>query len=115
MAEKAADRRRRKEEEEIRRLKAAADKDEFALAVHKGQFIARERVHLELASRAVTLAAGLKNAFEARSMEIIEAVEGTPKKSAALIDLLENILDEAFNEYSREMEFVVEFKQDNGE
>ena len=51
VAEKAAERRRRREEEEIRRIKAGADKDEFTLAVQKGKFIAKERVHLELAAR----------------------------------------------------------------
>ncbi len=60
VAEKAAERRRRREEEEIRRIKAGADKDEFTLAVQKGKFIAKERVHLELAARAVALSAGIK-------------------------------------------------------
>lgn len=110
VAEKAADRRRRKEEEEIRRLKAGADKDEFALAVQKGKYIARERVHLELAARAVALSSGIKTAFEARSLEIIEAIEGNPKKAQALIDLLETIFDEALNAYSREMELTIQFE-----
>ncbi len=110
VAEKAADRRRRKEEEEIRKLKAGADRDEFALAVQKGRYIARERVHLELAARAVALAADIKTSFEARSLEIIEAVDGNPKKSASLVELLEQIFDEALNGYSREMEFEVEFE-----
>lgn len=111
VAEKAAERRRRKEEEEIRRLKAGADKDEFALAVQKGKFIARERVYLELAGRAAQLSSGIKTAFEARGLEIIEKVEGNPKKAAALVDLLEAIFDEALNAYSREMELTVEFEK----
>lgn len=111
VAEKAAERRRRREEEEIRRIKAGADKDEFTLAVQKGKFIAKERVHLELAARAVALSAGIKTSFEARSLEILEAVEGNPKKSSLLVDKLEAILDEAFNDYSREMELAVEFEQ----
>lgn len=111
VAEKAADRRRRREEEEIRRIKAGADKDEFTLAVQKGKFIAKEKVNLELAARAVALSAGIKTAFEARSLEIIEAVEGSPKKASALVDRLEAILDEAFNDYSRELELTVEFEQ----
>ena len=110
VAEKAADRRRRKEEEEIRRLKAGADKDEFALAREMGKYIPKERVHLELAARAVALAAGIKNAFEVKNLEIIEAVDGNPKKSSSLVDLLEKIFDEAFNIYSREMDFTVEFE-----
>lgn len=113
--ERAADRARRKEEEEIRRIKAVADKEEFDLAVKKGLFVPKEKVHLELAARAVTLATGIKTAFEARSLEIAEAVDGNPKKAAGLVEILEAILDEGFNEYSREMEFNVEFEHETDE
>ncbi|MBQ3059675.1 MAG: hypothetical protein IJD16_05100 [Desulfovibrio sp.] len=109
VAERAADRQRRKEEEEIRRIKAVADKEEFMLAVRKGAFIPREQVHLELAARAVTLASGLKTAFEAHSLDLVSLVEGNPKKVIPLTEKLEALLDEALNEYSREMEFEVTF------
>lgn len=112
VAEKAADRRRRKEEEEIRRLKAGADKDEFALAVQQGKYIPREQVHLELAARAVTLAAAIHTAFEARALEILEAVEGNPKKALLLVEKLEAIFAETLNEYARKMDFVVEFEEE---
>ncbi|MDR2726610.1 MAG: hypothetical protein LBC10_01285 [Deltaproteobacteria bacterium] len=112
VAEKAADRQRRKEEEEIRRIKAVADKEEFDLAVKKGRYIRKEQVHLELAARAVALASGIKTAFEARNLDCIAAVGGNPKKSLALTELLDNIFDEALNEFSREMEFEVTFTVD---
>ena len=76
----------------------------------KGRFVPRELVHLELAARAVTLASGLKTAFEAQGLDIVSLVEGNPKKCTALIERLESILDEALNEYSREMEFEVTFE-----
>lgn len=113
VAAKAADRQRRKEEADIRRAEAAAKREEFDLAVKIGKFVPREQVHLELAARAVTLAAGLKTSFEARNLDLVAAVDGNPKKSAALLELLEASLDEAMNEYSREMEFQVTFE--NGE
>jgi hypothetical protein len=109
VAEKAADRQRRKDEQEIRRIKAVADKEEFALAVNQGKFVPKEQVHLELAARAVTLASGIKSAFEARGLDIIAAVSGNPLKGVALTDILEGILDDALNEYSREMEFEITF------
>lgn len=112
VAEKAADRQRRKEEQEIRRIAAIADKEEFLLAVRRGQFIPKEQVHQELAARAVTLATGLKTAFEASALDVIALVEGSPKKSAALIEKLEAILEEALSEYSREMEIIVEFSDE---
>lgn len=111
VAERAADRQRRKEEADIRKAEADARTKEFELDVKMGKFVPKEQVHLELAARAVTLAASIKTAFEARALEIIDAVDGNPKKSARLTELLETILDEAFNEYSREMELTVEFEQ----
>lgn len=109
VAEKAVDRQRRKEEADIRKALAAAEREEFDLAVKKGKFILKEQVHLELAARAVTLASNVKTSFEARNLDLVDVVGGNPKKGAALADLLESIVDEAFNEYSREMEFEVTF------
>lgn len=113
--DKALNRQMRKEEQEIRRIKAVADKEEFDLAVKKGKFIPKDQVHLELAGRAATLASGLKTAFEARNLDIITLVEGNPKKSAALVELLEEMLDEALHEYSREMTFEVVFVEEENE
>lgn len=113
VAEKASDRQRRKEEQEIRRITNAANREEFDLEVKKGKFIPREQVHLELAARAVTLATGLKTAFEAHGLDIIALVDGNPKKAAALIEFLEKLLEESFNEYSRPMEFEIEFIEED--
>ncbi len=115
VAEKARERQRRKEEEEIRRIKAVADKEEFDLAVKKGRYIPKEQVHLELAARAVTLSAGIKTAFEAHTLDFVATVDGNPKKGASLVELLENILDEALNEYSRAIEFEVTFQKNTQE
>ena len=112
VAERVADRQRRREEEEIRRIKAVADKEEFDLAVKKGRFVAKEKVHLELAARAVTLASGLKSGLEAQALDLIALVEGNPKKAAVFLGKLEELLDEAMNEYSRPMELTVEFEPD---
>ena len=110
--ERAQDRQRRKEEAEIRKIEAAARREEFDLSVKMGRYIPREQVHLELAARAVTLSLGLKTALEAKSLDIISVIDGNPKKSLPLQELLEGILDEAFNSYSREMEFELEFVED---
>lgn len=115
VAEKAADRQRRKEEADIRKAEAAAEREEFDLAVKKGRFVPREQVHLELAARAVTLASGLKTAFEAQHLDLVALVDGNPKKGAALVERLEAMLDESLNEYSREMEFEVAFEAEQTE
>lgn len=115
VAEKAADRQRRKEEADIRKAVAAAEREEFDLAVKKGKFVPREQVHLELAARAVALASTLKTNFEARNLDFVAAVEGNPKKAASLVERLEVVLDEALNEYSRELEFEVTFAAESVE
>ena len=87
--------------EEVLRLKPSTS---------KGRYILKEQVHLELAARAVTLASGLKTAFEAQHLDLVALVDGNPRKGAALVEKLETMLDEALNEYSREMEFEVTFE-----
>lgn len=109
LVEKVADRARRKDEQEIRRIAAVADREEFALQVKKGEYVPKAKVHLELAARAVTLSSGIKTSFEAHILDIVSAAGGDPKKAAAVLEGLENLLDEALNEYSREMEFEVTF------
>lgn len=113
VAERASDRQRRKEEQEIRRITNAANREEFDLEVKQGKFIPKDQVHLELAARAVTLATGLKTAFEAHGLDLIALVDGNPKKAAALIEFLEKLLEESFNEYSRPMEFEIEFIEED--
>lgn len=118
VARKAADRQRRKEEADIRKAEAAAEREEFDLQVKKGRYILREQVYAELAARAVTLSSGLKTAFEARNLDLVALVDGSPRKAAALVEELERICDDALNEYSREMEFEVlveETRQNIGE
>lgn len=115
VAEKAADRQRRKEEADIRKAEAAAEREVFDLAVKKGRYILKEQVHLELAARAVALSSTIKTAFEAQNLDLVAAVDGNPKKGAALVERMEAILDEAFNEYSRDMEFEVTFTAESAE
>ena len=109
VAQKAADRQRRKEEGEIRRIEAAAKRDELKLRVEEGRYISREQVFQELAGRAVTLASGLKTAFESKAQEIIYEVEGNPKKVQNFMHMIEEMMDATFNEYASIDEFVVMF------
>lgn len=112
LVEKVADRARRKDEQEIRRIAAVADREEFALQVKKGQYVKKSSVHLELAARAVILSSGIKTSLEAHILDIVSAAGGDPKKATAVLESLERILDEALNEYSREMEFEVTFNDE---
>lgn len=108
VVERAAERQRKKEEAEIRKLRADADLRELELSVKRGKYIAREDVYRELAARALVLSSGLRTAFEARALELVEAAGGDPRKVTALTHALENLVDEALNDYAREMEIVVD-------
>ena len=94
LATDAARRQREKEEQEIRRIRVAADKEEFILKVKQGQYISRDDVYQELAARAVALSA---------------LVEGNPKKSGPFVEHIEQVIDEAMNEYAKPIEIEVTF------
>ena len=109
LATDAARRQREKEEQEIRRIRVAADKEEFILKVKQCQYISRDDVYQELAARAVALSASLKTEFEARSLDVIALVEGNPKKSGPFVEHIEQVIDEAMNEYAKPIEIKVTF------
>lgn len=112
VAEKASERQRRKEEQEIRRITAIANKEEFDLAVKQGKFIPREKVYQELAARAVTLNMQIKTAFEVTAVELVELVEGNPKKTNNLKQKLTEIFETALSEYAKEMDIEVIFQKE---
>lgn len=99
-----------KDRQEIRRIKAVADKEEFALAIKRGEYIPKAQVYMELAGRAIVLLSGLKAAYEARISEIISKCHGDIKDAPALVGLLHEIQDMALDEYGRDIEFAVEFE-----
>lgn len=107
VAEKASERQRRKEEQEIRRITAIANKEEFDLAIKQGKYIAKEKVYQELAARAVTLNMQIKTAFEVSAVELVELVEGNPKKTNSLKQKLTEIFENALSEYAKEMDIEV--------
>lgn len=111
VVERAAERQRKKEEAEIRKLRADADLRELELSVRRGKYIPREEVYCELAARALVLSSGLRTAFEARALELVETAGGDPRKAAALTRALEQLVDEALNDYAREMEIVVDMTE----
>lgn len=105
---RAAERQRKKEEAEIRKLRADADLRELELSVRRGKFIARDDVYQELAARALVLSSGIRTAFEAHALELVDTVSGDPRKVTALTQALERIFDDALSEYSRELEITVD-------
>ena len=112
----AEERLRRKEEAEIRIKEAQAIREEKKNAIIDEQYIARDQVYQEFASRAVALNTGLKSAVMAGVLELVTTVGGDPQKTDMLVRELEKLIDAASSEYSRELEFEVELHGfDDGE
>ncbi|WP_308772208.1 hypothetical protein [uncultured Bilophila sp.] len=55
------------------------------------------------------MSAGLKTEFEAQALDVIALAEGNPKKSGPFVERIEQIIDEAMNEYAKPMEIEVTF------
>lgn len=107
-ANDAEDRQRRKDEADIRIKEAQAVREEKKNAVIDGQYISREQVYQEFAGRAVALNTGLKSAFRAGALDMVQAVGGDTQKTELLVREAERLIDAASNDYSRELQFEVD-------
>lgn len=107
-ANDAEERMRRKDEAEIRIKEAQAVREEKKNAVIDGQYVSREQVYQEFAGRAVALNTGLKSAFRAGALDMVQAVGGDTQKTELLVREAERLIDAASNDYSRELQFEVD-------
>lgn len=85
----------------------------FDRQVKEGKYILREEVALELASRAAALGVGLRSVFRLHAPDYIRMVGGDVSKADDLAAEFEQNLDAALNEYSRPMEYKVEYVPEN--
>lgn len=115
-ANDAEDRLRRKEEAEIRIKLAQASREEKKNEIIDGKYIDREQVYQEFAARAVALNTGLKSTVQEKALDIVRAVGGEQQKTGLLVRQMEELIDAACNEYSRELTFEVNLHAiDDGE
>lgn len=84
----------------------------FDRKVKEGRYILREDVSLELASRATALDVGLRSVIRLYAPDYIRMVGGNPTKAEELITAFEKNLDAALTEYSRPLDFKVEYVPD---
>lgn len=84
----------------------------FDRRVKEGKYIPREDVALELASRASILDVGLRSVFRLYVADYIRLVGGDVTKAEELAAEFEKNLDAALTEYSRPMDFKVEYVPD---
>lgn len=106
----AEERLRRKDEADIRIKEAHAYREEQRNKVLDGQYVSREQVYQELAARAVAFNTGLKSAVQAKALDIIRAVGGDQQKTDLLARTIEKLIDDASNEYARELTFEVDLQ-----
>ena len=103
---------RRRQEATIRKIEEETAQIRFRGEVERGRYIPREDVELELASRAVVLESGIRQAVEMSVLDLIHLVGGDPRKSQEFLERFENMLDGALNEYAGTAEFEVTFSED---
>lgn len=105
------ERQRKKDEADIRLKEAQASIAEHKLAVQQGKYVLKSDVWLELAARAVALRNSLKNAFEARVLEMIGLVDGDTSKAEDIVFWMNGIFDDAFSEYAQPFDLRVDFSK----
>ena len=87
----------------------------FDRRIKEGKYILREDVALELASRASALDVGLRSVFRLHAPDLVRLVGGDAAKTEAMIAEFEKNLDMALMEYSKPMEFKVEYVPEKSE
>jgi hypothetical protein len=95
--------------EKVGRLREQREDMAFDRDVKRRKYILREEVSLELASRASALDIGLRGMFRLYAPEYVKMVGGDVSKVHELMAEFEKNLDAALTEYSRPMEFRVEY------
>ena len=100
---------RREIEEKVEKTKAQRLSIEFDRKIKEGKYILRDDVTLELASRAAALDMNLRSVFRLYAPDYIRLVGGDPNKVEEFIAEFEKNLDTALSEYSRPMDFKVEY------
>ena len=104
----AEERQRRKEEAEIRIKEALATREEKKNEIIDRQYMHVDQIYQELAGRAVAFNAGLKSGLMTKAPALVAAVGGEQQKADILIRELDQIIDSACAEYSRELDLEVD-------
>ena len=114
-ADQMGDLARQELEEKIAKTREQRLGISFDRKVREGKYILREDVALELASRAAALDVGLRSVFRLHVADYIRMVGGNVEKAEDLAAEFEKNLDAALTEYSRPMDFRVEYVTEESE
>lgn len=108
-ADESTDLAREQMRENIEKIREQKLSIRFTREKDSGKYILREDVALELASRAATLSLALRGVFRLNVADYIRMAGGDVTKAEEIAAEFEKNLDMALNEYSRPMEFKIEF------
>lgn len=108
-ADESTDLGREKMREDIEKIREQKLSIRFSREKESGKYILREDVALELASRAATLSLALRGVFRLNVADYIRMADGDVTKAEEIAAEFEKNLDMALNEYSKPMEFKIEF------
>lgn len=108
-ADAMSDLARRELEEKVAKTREQRLAIAFDRRVKEGKYILREEVALELADRASALDVGLRSVFRLYAPDYIRMVGGDAAKADELAAEFDKHLDAALTEYSRPMDFKVEY------
>jgi hypothetical protein len=97
---------------EIDILELKAARYEFEMDRDMGRYVPRKDFEAELAARGAILESDFRNFFTAKAREMIAMVGGKVEKTADLLDLLNNGLDEQLNKYASQDVFQVMFDEE---
>lgn len=97
---------------EIDILELKADRIQFEMDRDMKKYIPRKDFDSELAARAVVLESGFRHYFSVKAREMIALVGGKVEKTADLLELLNQGLDEQLNAYASQDVFQVLFEEE---
>ena len=109
--EDAEDLQREKVKEELRKLRLQNERQEFERQRQEGQYIPRQDLELELASRAGVLDTGLRSDIKTHARDWVHLVGGRADLVPDLIEAMLDVLDRRLNEYARMDKFEVIFSE----
>jgi hypothetical protein len=101
---------RRKTKAEIAFKEEQTKREYIKRKAEEGGSIPRESFDLELAARAGVLEHGLKFSIQSHAGDWIEAMAGAHERTGDLIQMINDAVDQALNDFSNLREFHVLFK-----
>ncbi len=110
--EGAEDLQKEKVREELKKLRLENEERELKRKRQEGEYIPRQDLELELASRAGVLDTGLRSDIKTHARDWVHLVGGRAERVPDLVEAMLDVLDRRLNEYARMDRFEVIFSEE---